>query len=81
MERGIVKPRMTRAPEGLDGEVGAAAATATEALSGQVKLGAEAPAATHAYGTDLMALLQAGVDTEDLKLALHLRELREDGCG
>ncbi len=78
VERGIVekaKPQTGSAPEGLYEEVETAAATATQALSGQVKSGAEAPAVAQVSGTDPIALIQAGVDTEDLRLALHLREV------
>lgn len=66
---------MASAPEGLYEEVGAEATTTARALSGQVRLGAEAPAVTQASGTDPIALLQAGLDTEDLMLALYLREV------
>ena len=78
VERGIVKPEKPKtvsAPEGLNVEVGAAAATATQALSSRVEAGAEALAFTQASGTDPMALIQARVDTEDLKLALRVKEV------
>uniref|UniRef100_A0A8P4KNJ7 Gypsy retrotransposon integrase-like protein 1 n=1 Tax=Dicentrarchus labrax TaxID=13489 RepID=A0A8P4KNJ7_DICLA len=78
VESGIVtqtKPERVHAPEVLEEEVGAEAATATQTFGGQVSAGAEAPVVTQAYSMDLVALLQAGVDTEDLKLALRMKEV------
>ena len=76
MEKGIVKPvcEAVSAFDVASEEVRAEAAMASDTVSDQGKAGAEAPAFSLG-STDPIALIQAGVDTEDLKLALHLREV------
>ena len=76
VEKGVVtklRPQTGLAPEGLHVGVGAVAATVTQALSSQVNVGAEAPTVAQAGSIDPLSLLQAGVDTEDFKLALRLK--------
>ncbi len=90
VERGIVtvktQPESEGASEALRGELGAEAAprptwaaAAPQALGDPLEEGAAAPAFTPGlhpdHGVDPVALLQAGVETEDLKLALRLREV------
>lgn len=47
-----------------------------EAAAAKSEPGAETPSAIQLSGPDTMALIQAGVDTEYLKLALHLKEVK-----
>lgn len=73
VEKGVIvtaKPETGSAAESPDGAVGAEAATATQASSGQGKAETEVPALASASSADPLALLQAGVAAGDLKLAL-----------
>ncbi len=71
----MTKPQVVSAPRGLLKEPGAEAATPSQALSGQVGFGVETPTITQATITDPIALLQVGVDSTDLNLTIHLREV------
>ncbi|KAK0151874.1 Retrovirus-related Pol polyprotein from transposon 17.6 [Merluccius polli] len=53
----------------------AGAAMASLAFSDGAVLGAEASAAAPMYSTDQIPVIQAGLETEDLKLTLRLREV------
>lgn len=86
VERGIIgktKPQMFGASGDLVVEVEAKAATTIpEVFSGRMTTGVEAPSAIQRNwqkellpNVDLASLLQAGMVTEDLKLALHLKEV------
>ncbi|KAK0135637.1 hypothetical protein N1851_028500 [Merluccius polli] len=83
VERGILavrpQPQSDGASGGLEGEVEVEAATAQRTPRVWAEVGAEAPAPTLdprlIHSVDPIALIQAGVETEDLKLALRLREV------
>lgn len=76
MEQGVIKsdPKYVSALEGMPQPEEAEAATAEQILSGLKDVGAEA-ATPAQVSIDPVALLQAGLDTEDLKLALHMKEV------
>lgn len=76
VEGGFIKsdPKHISALEEKPQPVEAEADTATPILSGLVDVGAEA-ATPAQVSTDPVALLQAGLDTEDLKLALRMKEV------
>lgn len=79
MERGIIgktKPQMFGASGELMVEVEAKAATTIpQVFSGRMTPGVETPSAIQVTNIDLASLLLAGMVTEDLKLALHLKEV------
>lgn len=79
MERGIIgktKPQIFGAFGDLMIEVEAKAVTTIpQVFSGRMTPGVEAPSAIQITNIDLASLLLAGMVTEDLKLALHLKEV------